>query len=137
MREIPIVLAIAAENARVLMLPLLQGAGYSVTCIDQNRLSQTRLPSPVLLIADTTHEGTPVIDTITALLNSHQDLAVIFVLPKRTNAAPLWGNLVRDKQTGFFVCHHIDQALLCFVNTYAGNLEEARCFQTTVDSKKE
>jgi len=134
MRGQSIVLAIASEHDRVRMQSLLQGAGYTVTCIDQNRLSQTPLSPHVLLIADTTHEGTAVIDTITALLNTHRDLAVIFVLPKHTDAAPPWGAPFRDKQASFFACDHVNQALLSFVDTYAGRLASSWYSKTTGSS---
>jgi len=119
------------------MQSLLQGAGYTVTCIDQNRLSQTPLSPHVLLIADTTHAGTAVSNTVTALLNTHSDLAVIFVLPKHTNAAPPWGGLFRDKQAAFFACDHIDLALLSFVDTYAAHIASSRCSKSTAGSKEE
>jgi hypothetical protein len=112
------VLSINHRIERNRMRKLLEHAGWNVVCIPQNSLLEAKLTLPALIITDTTHEGTQVIDTIAQLLDIYDDLSVMFVLPKLPQA-PSWVQPFLGKRAGFLTFGYADQEFISFVRAFA------------------
>jgi hypothetical protein len=113
-----VVLSIDHRNERNRMRDLLEHAGWKVLCVSHNSLLEVQPALLALVITNTTHDGTQVIDTIVRLLDVHNDLAVMFVLPKSPRT-PSWGQQFLGKKVGFFTFGYADQEFISFVRAFA------------------
>ena len=100
------------------MLDLLQQDGWNPECVSQDGLSTMKLTFPCLVIANATHDGTHIVDTIAHMLESNDQLGVIFVLPKMPQS-PVWGDPFLGKKAAFFTFGYADKEFLSIVHRCA------------------